>query len=261
MTHFFMKKKTTILIVVLALAILIGVGALLLENKNKETALTNDKLASNNKEQSYLSAHNESLKKREDNIAKSINGDDLKLALKNIFDGNIKYNNKRGNAYYHEDNLDFSSNPLFNLSIQAYKYSKGVSFPINYEGINSKIELDNQVEAFKAANKEGSVTKVMGSTGEVDAKIFLRKIGNRNFAIYDDFFKPGNSWSRYYLTYDEKKQQIVFLIFSFAYYNAGDPVVKYDFDNEHKYFENVIYPEEVNYYLGILEENIVNNAI
>lgn len=190
---------------------------------------------------------------------KSLNiasNDELADVFERVFSGDVEFNEKEGSVEYFEYSNEFSNNPWIVLNIVSDKYTPGAKFTAGYEGLNWEVNLDKEVSGFKSLKLGTQSAKVLGHLGEQKAQVEKRIIGDKPFAVYDLFFKPGGNWTRYYVTFDEKNNQLVYLTFSFSVMIIGsteDPLNIEESYNKEGYYENIKYPDVIVGYLNEIE--------
>lgn len=252
-----MTKKTIIIAIILIIFFVIGGGFWQWEKikKAKETK-------GQNKVEEKLSnvIYKEKVNMAEDRKNKItnelVNNNEIKKVIKDVLDNKVVCDKKDNNIKYYEKEFKFSQNPLLILSVTSYDYEKEGIFTGQYENLKWEVRINDLVNTFNSLKEGSQIVDVFGALGKEKGIVELKKIGERNFEVYDTNFKPGGDWVRNYVTYDEKNRKLIFITFSFVYYEMNDPIVKYDYNIKGKYFENITYPEEIDQYLKIIEQFI-----
>lgn len=187
----------------------------------------------------------------------------VKSEIENIFNdvlsSRITYDQKKGDVNYFFEQVNFApddNNKWRNLMINAYLYERGNSrFMVAYEGSEWERNLDQEVDLFLSLEPGKQIVNVYDSIGNDKAIVNYRKIGNRFYAIYDTYFKPGGNFNRHYISYDPSLSQLVYIVFSYANYDKGHGV-SFDYNEEGHYFENIVYPPDGQRYLRAIESTL-----
>lgn len=188
---------------------------------------------------------------------------ELKKTLRDIFFGKQRFTEKMGTVYYSDKDFHFSIDPSLRISITSYKYKPDSSYKIEYEDLDKTVSLDELVSTFKSLKEGSQLANVLGPIGEGEEEVQLRKIGSKYFAVYDTYFKPGISWNRWYMTYDEKNKQLIYVVFTFAKYEGPydkNLEMQADYNRDEGRWENVKYPEIIGKYLSELESVVANEG-
>jgi hypothetical protein len=263
-----MNKKIIVFLSILAVVLVAG-G--FWYTKNKEQRVANNQKIEENKNENQTENIKEdkqdtATKDIEDKKAKFTNfleTNRTKESIKDIFENTASYNQKIGNVYFYQKNIEFrelTNSPWMNLNVVSYKYKKGGSFQNGYEGLKWTVELDKEVNSFLSLKEGIQIADMLGTLGDEKVPVELKEIGTKNYAIYNTFFKPAGNWTRHYMTFDSKNSRVIFITFSFTYYDEQkDHETTYSFDKNKGYFEGIVYPKEIDEYLKIIESSIENS--
>lgn len=186
-------------------------------------------------------------------------GSEIESTLKNIFNNTIIFDKKRGNVSYFQKGFDFSPDnqeKWQHLNIIAYLYKEGDSkYKEGYEILEWTVNLDDVVQTLLSLKEGTQISKIYDTPiKDEKAEITFSKFGKRNWAVYDTYIKQGRSWTRHYVTYDQKSRIILFITFSFTYYKDTETnKTNFSYNQEVNYFTEVKYPEEISSTLEEIE--------
>jgi cbb3-type cytochrome oxidase subunit 3 len=234
-----------------------------IQQLNQETEQNNNENQTENTKEDKQDMAAKNIEDKKAKFTSFLETNKTEVTIKNVLENRARYNKKIGNIDIYQKNIESlnpTNNPWFSIGIVSYKYNKGGSFQDGYEGLKWTVELDKEVNAFLSLKEDVQVSNMLGHLGDEKVTVELRKIGINNYAVYDTFFKPGANWTRYYMTFDSKNSRVIFITFSFTYYDEQkDHETTYSFDKSKGYFENIIYPQEIDEYLKVIESIIANS--
>lgn len=177
--------------------------------------------------------------------------------LSTIYKGKVSYTNKYGDVDVFTTGLssfndvDVSASHLTDVSYLVYKYIPGKSkFDSGYEGFEWERNLDDDVAVFN--NLKIGVQNAIFYQGAMGSdqktRIELRKIGTKNYSLVDGYFQPAMTWTRYYYTFDDENNQLVYIMINF-FFGKNEVIRDVDYKVE--------YPQEVVDFLSDFEENVL----
>jgi hypothetical protein len=163
---------------------------------------------------------------------------------------NLSFPEKKGNIDFFQKTFDFSDDPWMNFNVLVYDYRKGASYSEAYEGLRWTIQLDDHVRTFQSLKPGIQEAVVIGHLGDEKTLVDFRRIGSQYYEVYDLGFKPGGNYTRYYVTFDEKRSRLVLLTFSYAFYSQEYSIQGEQSDNR------ISYPKEIQDFLFKIEQII-----
>jgi hypothetical protein len=135
--------------------------------------------------------------------------------LKQVYANQIEFSkDEYGNMVFHKGwealQQDEDTQTIFVL-VLPYKPQR--MYRSNYEGMNSEFSLSTLASQLNISMKgDARISQMMVSPGILEwVQTQSKWIGNRSYVIYDTFFKPAASWTRYYATFDEDNDQLVII--------------------------------------------------
>lgn len=166
---------------------------------------------------------------------------------------NLLFPEKKGNINFFQKTFEFSEDPWMNFNVLVYDYKKGASYSEAYEGLRWTIQFDDHVKTFQSLKPGVQDAIVIGHLGNENASVNFRKIGSQYYEVYDLGFKPGGNYTRYYVTFDEKRSRFVLLTFSYAFYSQEFSI------QEEGAKDRISYPKEIQEILFDIERVIENS--
>lgn len=250
----FTNKKVIILsIPMILITFFLGEWFLLREQKVSEEGLKSPVAGENLPEkaegrepslESYLGSSKKEFESKKGEISSS-------LSL--IRDDGLLFPEKKGNIDFFQKTFDFSDDPWMNFNVLVYDYRKGASYSEAYEGLRWTIQLDDHVKTFQLLKPGIQEAVVIGHLGDEKTLVDFRKIGSQYYEVYDLGFKSGGNYTRYYVTFDEKRSRFVLLTFSYAFYSQEYSMQEDQSDNR------ISYPKEIQDFLFEIERIIENS--
>ena len=188
----------------------------------------------------------------------NLHNQEISQLVKNILVGDVVYDMSRGKT----ENLFTSSNVYkinedgsqISFNVESYHNPAGTVFEDGYEGFSWERNLEEEVNSLKNLSDGKQVADIYTTVGgKSKAEVNMVTLGGRKYAVYDTFFKPGMTWSRHFMTYDELNQQLIFFRISFVDYQNPESV-SYSYIEDGSYFTNVVYPEIIQTFIQKFEE-------
>ncbi len=191
--------------------------------------------------ESYLDSSKKEFESKKDEISSNLNF---------IRNDELSFPEKKGNIDFFQKTFDFSDDPWMNFNVLVYDYRKGASYSEAYEGLRWTVQLDDHVRTFQSLKPGIQEAVVIGHLGDEKTLVDFRKIGSQYYEVYDLGFKPGGNYTRYYVTFDEKRSRFVLLTFSYAFYSQEYSMQGEQSDNR------ISYPKEIQDFLFEIEQII-----